>query len=126
MITDKSSTKSIILYLLQWLNSNSDVFKLNVTGSENGPLPKTLVANTETEISWIDEHGEDIANLWQYLPLWVSYEFIAVETVDKSQMLPEVRSEKITVYEVGEPSMLPDIAIVCYKIKKGILLLQLL
>lgn len=93
---------------------------MNITGSENGPFPKILVANTETEISWLYEHGEDIANLchcnWQELPL--SQLLGALGTVDKSQMLPEVRSEKITVYEVGEPLMFPYIAaIVCCKKK---------
>ena len=44
----------------------------------------------------------------------------ALGTVDKSQMLPEVRSEMITVYEVGEPLIFPYIAaIICCKKENG-------
>jgi hypothetical protein len=44
----------------------------------------------------------------------------ALETVVRSQMLPEVRSEKIRMYEVGEPVMFSDIAdIVCCKKEMG-------
>ena len=72
--------------------SSPGVLKLNISDCECGPSPKALVANTEIEMSPLDEHGGEMApNVWQQVP----FKHEKAGMVAESQFLPR---EQASVY----------------------------
>lgn len=49
--------------------SNVNLLNSKNAGSEEGPLPRILVANTEIAMLVVSEHTGGISNVWLHCPL---------------------------------------------------------
>ena len=93
-------------------------FKFNMVpwnvGSEVDPFPSTLVAKTVTPMSAAGgQRDVEVSKLKE----WAHISSVHNEAgmVAEPQILPEVESEYVIVYEIVEPSISSDIWNGCYK-----------